>query len=62
MTTEAVLNPRPPVVLAKPGTIAKGSEAKPILHAAVATRTTDRGEPVATRRTVEQHGEPAQRT
>ena len=59
MTNEAVLTPRPPVVLTKPRTPAKSSKTKPIFHAAVAARATDRGEPVATRRTVEQHGKKA---
>jgi hypothetical protein len=56
MTIGAVLLPRRPVVLTKPGTIAKGSEANPVLEAAVAPRATDRIETSTARRAVDQHG------
>ena len=58
MTIVAACNPRRPVVLTKPGTKAKGSEANPVLEAAVAARATDRVEASAARRAVDQHGKP----
>ena len=58
MTIGAVLLPRRPVVLTKPGTVAERPESKPILGTAVAARATDRIEAVAARRAVDQHGEP----
>jgi hypothetical protein len=57
MTVGAVRHPRVPVVLTKPGTEVKGSEAAPIFGAAVAARTTVRIETGAAQRTAEQYGE-----
>jgi hypothetical protein len=58
MTVGAFLHPRAPVVLTKPGTEVKGSEANPIFGAAVAARTTERIETGATLRTADQYGKP----